>query len=104
VDDIRLPEPMLIRSGLIPTRNGLGVEPKLDRYRCLVCIQARFQARSRRGWNKTAKREASPASNARRSKSHDPLAANRFDFARAPAASTAHTFPAMASSSLPTNR
>jgi ATP-dependent DNA ligase len=48
---LRLPEPMLARSGPIPSGAGWRFEPKLDGYRCLVCTHGRFRARSRRGWN-----------------------------------------------------
>jgi ATP-dependent DNA ligase len=50
---LRLPEPMLARSGLLPHGRGWLFEPKLDGYRCLVCTHAAFRARSRRGWNMT---------------------------------------------------
>lgn len=48
---LRLPEPMLARSGAIPAGVGWRFEPKLDGYRCLVCTHGRFRARSRRGWD-----------------------------------------------------
>src|SRR5438046_2856299 len=49
---LRLPEPMLARSGPIPTGSGWLFEPKLDGFRCIVCTHGgRFRARSRRGWN-----------------------------------------------------
>ena len=50
---LALPEPMLARTGAIPTGTGWRYEPKLDGYRCLVCTHDRFKARSRRGWNMT---------------------------------------------------
>jgi bifunctional non-homologous end joining protein LigD len=50
---LRLPEPMLARSGPVPTGRGWTFEPKLDGFRCLVCTHAGFRARSRRGWNMT---------------------------------------------------
>ena len=50
---LRLPEPMLARSGPIPTGPGWRFEPKLDGFRCLVCTHGGFRARSRRGWNMT---------------------------------------------------
>jgi bifunctional non-homologous end joining protein LigD len=50
---LRLPEPMLARSGPIPGGRGWTFEPKLDGFRCLVCTHAGFEARSRRGWNMT---------------------------------------------------
>ena len=48
---LRLPEPMLARSGPIPSGRGWTFEPKLDGFRCLVCTDATFCARSRRGWD-----------------------------------------------------
>jgi bifunctional non-homologous end joining protein LigD len=52
---LRLPEPMLARSGPIPTSSAWLFEPKLDGFRCLVCINGgRFRARSRRGWDMTS--------------------------------------------------
>jgi bifunctional non-homologous end joining protein LigD len=52
---LRLPEPMLARSGRIPTGAGWLFEPKLDGFRCLTCTHGgRFRARSRRGWDMTA--------------------------------------------------
>jgi ATP-dependent DNA ligase len=50
---LRLPEPMLARAGRIPTGRGWTFEPKLDRFRCLICTHAGYRARSRRGWNMT---------------------------------------------------
>jgi bifunctional non-homologous end joining protein LigD len=50
---LRLPEPMLARSGPIPRGRGWTFEPKMDGFRCLVCTHAGFRARSRRGWNMT---------------------------------------------------
>ena len=45
---------MLARSGPIPRGRGWTFEPKLDRFRCLVCTHAGgFRARSRNGWNMT---------------------------------------------------
>ena len=46
---LRLPEPMLARSGPIPGGAGWTFEPKLDGFQCLVCTHAVFRARSRRG-------------------------------------------------------
>jgi bifunctional non-homologous end joining protein LigD len=48
---LRLPEPMLARSGGLPSGGGWRFEPKLDGFRCLVCTHTRFRARSRRGWD-----------------------------------------------------
>ena len=50
---LRLPEPMLARSGPIPGGRGWVFEPKLDGFRCFVCTHAVFRARSRRGWDMT---------------------------------------------------
>src|SRR5215210_1859162 len=51
---LRLPEPMLARSGPLPRGRGWVFEPKLDGFRCLVCTHGgRFRARSRNGWNMT---------------------------------------------------
>jgi ATP-dependent DNA ligase len=49
---LRLPEPMLARSGSIPRGGGWLFEPKVDDFRCLVCTHARFGARSRRDMTK----------------------------------------------------
>ena len=51
---LRLPEPMLARSGPIATGTGWVFEPKLDGYRCLVCTHGRLRASSRRGWDISA--------------------------------------------------
>jgi hypothetical protein len=48
---LRLPEPMLARADSIPSGAGWTFEPKLDGFCCLVCTQAGFRARSRRGWD-----------------------------------------------------
>jgi len=50
---LRLPEPMLARSGPSPRGRGWTFEPKLVGFRCLVCTHAGFRARSRRGWAMT---------------------------------------------------
>ena len=50
---LRLPEPMLARSGTIPRGRGWMFEPKLHGFRCLVCTHGTFRGRSRRGWNMT---------------------------------------------------
>lgn len=44
---------MLARSSAMPTRDGYAYEPKLDGFRCLICTEGAFQARSRRFWNMT---------------------------------------------------
>jgi ATP-dependent DNA ligase len=47
---LRLPEPMLARTGRIPTGSGWLFEPKLDGFRLLTCTHGgRFRARSREG-------------------------------------------------------
>jgi bifunctional non-homologous end joining protein LigD len=50
---LRLPSPMLARSGSIPT-GGYSFEVKWDGFRALVSRNGEFQVRSRRGWNMTA--------------------------------------------------
>jgi bifunctional non-homologous end joining protein LigD len=51
---LRLPEPMLARSGPIPTGSGWRFEPKLDGFRCLVCAHGGWlRVRSRGGWDMT---------------------------------------------------
>ena len=51
---MRLPGPLIARSGPIPRARGWTFEPKLDGFRCLVCTHAgTFRARPRRGWNMT---------------------------------------------------
>ena len=50
---LRLPEPLLARSGPLPTRGQWVLEPKWDGFRCLARIGEDFHVRSRRGWNMT---------------------------------------------------
>jgi ATP-dependent DNA ligase len=50
---LRLPSPMLARSGAIPS-GDYGFEVKWDGFRALVSRSGDFQVRSRRGWNMTA--------------------------------------------------
>jgi bifunctional non-homologous end joining protein LigD len=50
---LRLPSPMLARSGVIPT-GDYAFEVKWDGFRALVSRNGDFQVRSRRGWNMTA--------------------------------------------------
>jgi len=51
---IPLPEPMLARSGLLPT--GWRYELKCDGFRALVCTHGgRLRVRSRRGWDMTSR-------------------------------------------------
>lgn len=49
---LRLPSPMLARSGAIPT-GDYAFEVKWDGFRGLVSRNGYFQVRSRRGWNMT---------------------------------------------------
>jgi ATP-dependent DNA ligase len=47
---------MLAKTGPIPITRGWVFEPKLDGLRCLVCTHGgRFRAKSRRGWDMTAR-------------------------------------------------
>ncbi len=41
---LRLPEPMLARTGTIPHGRGWLFEPNLDGFRCLVRTHAGFQS------------------------------------------------------------
>jgi len=50
---MRLPEPMLLRSGAIPS-GDYAFEVKWDGFRALVSRNGDFTVRSRRGWNMTA--------------------------------------------------
>ncbi len=50
---LRLPSPMLARSGAIPT-GDYAFEVKWDGFRALVSRNGDFRIRSRRGWNMTA--------------------------------------------------
>jgi bifunctional non-homologous end joining protein LigD len=51
---LRLPEPMLAKTGPMPITDDWIFEPKMDGFRCLVCTHGgRFRARSRRGWDMT---------------------------------------------------
>ena len=51
---LALPEPILARSGPIPTGPGWRFELKLDAFRCLVCTRGgRLRVRNRRGWDMT---------------------------------------------------
>ena len=49
---LRLPSPMLTRSGEIPT-GDYAFEVKWDGFRALVGRNGDFRVRSRRGWNMT---------------------------------------------------
>lgn len=48
-----LPEPMLARSGQLPTRGDYAYELKWDGFRAVVSTEP-ASARSRRGWDMTA--------------------------------------------------
>jgi bifunctional non-homologous end joining protein LigD len=50
---LRLPSPMLTRSGAIPT-GDYAFEVKWDGFRALVSRNGDFRVGSRRGWNMTA--------------------------------------------------
>jgi bifunctional non-homologous end joining protein LigD len=45
-----LPDPMLARSGPLPTRPGWSFEPKWDGFRAIVRTGDDYTVRSRRGW------------------------------------------------------
>jgi bifunctional non-homologous end joining protein LigD len=48
-----LPQPMLARSGPIPTRGDWAFEVKWDDFRALVSTDKGLRVRSRRGWDMT---------------------------------------------------
>src|SRR4051794_21378792 len=48
-----LPEPMLARSGKLPTGRGWSFEVKWDGFRALVSTEGPLRVRSRRGWDMT---------------------------------------------------
>jgi bifunctional non-homologous end joining protein LigD len=48
-----LPEPMLARSGRLPTRGDFAYEVKWDGFRALVSTEGELHVRSRRGWDMT---------------------------------------------------
>src|SRR4051794_32246136 len=48
-----LPEPMLAKSGRLPTRAGYAYEVKWDGFRAIVSTEGPLRVRSRRGWNMT---------------------------------------------------
>ena len=50
----RLPEPMLLRSGRLPTSGDYAYEPKWDGFRALVARNGRLRVKSRRGWVMTS--------------------------------------------------
>ena len=51
---MRLPEPMLLRSGRLPTSGDYAFEPKWDGFRALVSKNGQLRVRSRRGWDMTS--------------------------------------------------
>jgi bifunctional non-homologous end joining protein LigD len=51
---VRLPEPMLLRSGRLPAGGDYAYEPKWDGFRALVSRNGRLRVRSRRGWDMTS--------------------------------------------------
>jgi bifunctional non-homologous end joining protein LigD len=48
-----LPEPMLARSGRLPTSSAYAYDVKWDGFRALVSTEGTLRVRSRRGWNTT---------------------------------------------------
>jgi ATP-dependent DNA ligase len=48
-----LPEPMLARSGRLPTSLDYAYEVKWDGFRAIVSTQGELRVRSWRGWDKT---------------------------------------------------
>jgi ATP-dependent DNA ligase len=50
---VRLPEPMLLRSGRLPMSGDYAFEPKWDGFRALVSRSGRLRVKSRRGWDMT---------------------------------------------------
>src|ERR1051325_9076453 len=48
-----LPEPMLARSGRLPTSGDYAYEIKWDGFRGIVSTEGPLRVRSRRGWNMT---------------------------------------------------
>src|SRR3954469_24410436 len=48
-----LPEPMLAKSGRLPTRAGYAYEVKWDGFGAIVSTEGPLRVRSRRGWNMT---------------------------------------------------
>src|SRR3954466_7983775 len=48
-----LPEPMLARSGRLPTSGDYAYEVKWDGFRAIVSTEGPLRVRSRRGWNMT---------------------------------------------------
>jgi len=50
---VPLPQPMLARSGPLPTPPGWSFEPKWDGFRAIVRTGDDYAVRSRRGWRMT---------------------------------------------------
>jgi bifunctional non-homologous end joining protein LigD len=50
---LRLPEPMLLRSGRLPT-GDYAYEPKWDGFRALISRNGHLRVKSRRGWDMTS--------------------------------------------------
>ena len=48
-----LPEPMLARSGRLPTNGDFAYEVKWDGFRAIVSTEGPLRVRSRRGWDMT---------------------------------------------------
>jgi bifunctional non-homologous end joining protein LigD len=48
------PEPMLLRSGRLPTSGDYAYEPKWDGFRALVGRNGELRVKSRRGWDMTS--------------------------------------------------
>ena len=48
-----LPEPMLARSGRLPTSGDYAYELKWDGFRAIVSTEGPLRVRSRRGWDMT---------------------------------------------------
>jgi ATP-dependent DNA ligase len=48
-----LPEPMLARSGRLPTSGDYAYEVKWDGFRAIVSTEGPLRVRSRRGWDMT---------------------------------------------------
>jgi hypothetical protein len=46
-----LPEPMLARSGRLPTSGDFAYEVKWDGFRAIVSTEGTLRVRSRRGWD-----------------------------------------------------
>ena len=51
--DSAIPEPMLARSGALPTSGDYAYELKWDGFRSIVSTEGELRVRSRRGWDMT---------------------------------------------------